>query len=244
MSLSREHTARADLQEGIVLHTQSYRETSLLVDVFTHHHGRLRLLGKGARRGRHPLSHSLRPFNQVGLAWTGRGDLPVLTVAEPMDEAISLQGVALYCGFYLNELLLYLLPLQDAHDDVYPLYLDTLQRLQSGQEQEQTLRHFELRFLEAIGYGLLLEQDSEDMPIDAGKVYRYRVDQGAVPVRPDDVNGIAGDTLLALASGCLHGTQQLQEARRLMRDVMAHHLNGRKLKSRELFRTFGVMHTS
>lgn len=229
------------MHEAMVLHGRPYRETSLLVDVFTREHGRLRLLSKGARRGRHPLSHVLRPFNRVGLAWSGKGELPVLTGVEPMDDTIALQGGALYCGFYLNELVLYLLPLQDAHGGVYQLYLETLQRLQRGEELEQALRHFELRFLDEVGYGLMLELDAEGAPIDPMQLYRYQSDQGATRVQPHDARGIQGDTLLALAAGRSLTKAQLQQARRLMRDVMSHHLNGRKLKSRELFKTYGGM---
>ena len=41
---------RVDQQPGFVLHSYPYRETSLIVEVFSRDHGRIGLVAKGARR--------------------------------------------------------------------------------------------------------------------------------------------------------------------------------------------------
>ena len=226
----------APMDQAIILHCQSYRETSLFVDVLTERHGRLRLLCKGARRGRHPLSRSLRPFSRVRLSWTGRGELPVLTAAEPCEPSpSSLEGTGLFCGFYVAELLLKLLALQDAHPEVYRLSLDTLQALERGADLQATLRIFEVALLDEIGYGLLLDEDAKGQPIRADQTYHYRLEEGAVPAAAGK-DGIHGSTLMALRQRHFSDQLQLGEAKRLMRGVLKYYLNGRPLKSRELFK--------
>ncbi len=227
---------RGAADEAIVLHVQPYRETSLFVDLLTRQHGRLRLLAKGARRGRHPVSQVLRPFNPVRVAWAGYRELPVLTAAESLDQTFSLRGTALFCGFYLCELLVRLLPAQDPHPGLHALLLHALGQLESGRDEQPILRAFELAFLESLGYGLRLDEDAAGQPIDPATTYVYHPEQGAVITDAGVRNGIRGVTLLALAQGEWGDEQLALEAKRLLRGVIHHLLNGRPLKSRELFK--------
>lgn len=224
------------LDRAIILHCQPYRETSLLIDAFTEHHGRVRLLGKGVRRGPHPLSEILHSLNHIRLSFTGRGDLPVLTGAEQAEGgSLAPQGTALYCGFYLAELVLRLLTTHDPHPGVFGLCLDTLRQLQTGRGLQQTLRGFEIALLAEIGYGLRLDEDAEGRAIEPARCYVYHPDQGAVETNPATPGIVQGSTLLALGERVFSDAVQLREAKRLMRGVLHHHLNGRALKSRELF---------
>ena len=223
------------LDRALILRSQAYRETSLLVDVFTEQHGRLRVLGKGVRRRRPPLAGRLRSLSCVQLSWVGRGDLPVLTAAEPVEDDSRLEGAALYCGFYLAELLLRLLPLHDSQPGVFALCHETLLRLATGSALQPILRGFELALLDALGYGLRLDRDTEGRPIVADQRYPYDPEQGAVAMNPPSAGLVHGATLHALNQGRFTHAAQLQEAKQLMRGVLQHHLDGRPLKSRELF---------
>jgi DNA repair protein RecO (recombination protein O) len=238
MSTAAEDSGRVLLQQAVVLHRRAYRESSLLLDICTAAHGRLRLLAKGVRQGRHPRSHLLQPFVLLRLSWAGRGELPVLTAVEPAGPAISLDGPALFCGFYMNELLLHLLPPHDPHPAVFRLYLDALRQLGTSASHEKVLRIFETALLEEIGYGLSLDQEAEGREIDPAKVYAYVLDQGPVEAEELAAEGVHGATLLGLKSGRLENPEALQEAKRLMRRVIQHYLNGRILKSRDLFKAY------
>jgi DNA repair protein RecO (recombination protein O) len=232
-----DNRSRYLLDRAIILHCQPYRESSLFVDVFTEHNGRLRLLCKGARRGKHPLAEVLRSLNRVRVSFIGRGDLPLLTAAEQADGGgLALEGTALLCGFYLSELLVRLLPTHDPHPGVFGLCLDTLQQLATGHALQQTLRVFEIGLLEEIGYGLRLDEDTEGRAIDPDRCYAYYPDQGAVEMNPATPGVVQGTTLLALGERQFSDDTQLREAKCLMRRILHHHLNGRPLKSRELFR--------
>src|ERR1043165_6257116 len=94
------------MDKGYVLHSYPYRETSLLLQVWTEQHGRFGLVAKGARRPKSPTRTLLAPFQPLVLSWFGRGELKTPKSAEPAAAARPLAGASLFCAFYLNELLL------------------------------------------------------------------------------------------------------------------------------------------
>jgi DNA repair protein RecO (recombination protein O) len=56
-----------NLQAGFILHQQNYRESSLIIDVFTQSFGRVSLLAKGVRRQKSPYLGLLRPFMPLNI---------------------------------------------------------------------------------------------------------------------------------------------------------------------------------
>lgn len=227
---------RVLLEDAYVLHRRPYLESSALVDILSLHHGRLRLLAKGVRRGKSALP--LQPFLPLRLSWTGGAELPLFTAAEAAGTAPGLSGTALYCGFYLNELLLHLLPSRDPCPAVFRLYRDSLARLQAETERESALRFFELGLLEEIGYGLALDPE-----IDPARHYLYVIEQGLVEIEAAGTESISGATLLGLMRGRLEHAGELREAKRLLRRLLNHYLDGRPLKSRTLFQSAAAIHT-
>jgi DNA repair protein RecO (recombination protein O) len=236
----RERLTEAFLDEAIVLHLRPYRETSSLVDLFSRERGRLRLLAKGVRRGRRNPS-DLAPFARIRYAVGGRGDLRLLTTHERVSAWPRLEGESLYCGFYVAELILRLLPLEDPHPSIYDLSIALLHELAQGSNYEPLLRCFERGLLEELGYGLNLLEDLAGEPIEAGACYRYHPDQGAERML-NAQGGIPGSALIALARGEFNQPADLAWSKRLMRSVLDAHLEGRPLKSRELFQTFVRRH--
>lgn len=149
-------------------------------------------------------------------------------------------GGTLLSGFYLNELLLRLLPRHDPHRELFDQYADALGGL--IQEASPALRVFEKRLLAALGYGLNLEREAPaGGPIETDAVYRYEAEQGPVRVGDADRAGICvrGATLLALAKEEFLTPGQLREARILLRDVLDRHLGERPLKTRTVMRALG-----
>lgn len=227
---------RVYLQDAFLLHRRPYRETSLLLNLLTREFGVVGLVAKGARRGRGQQAALLRPFCPLSLSWAGRSNLPTLTAVEARGTSWNLLGKALFCGFYLNELLVRLLPAQDPQPGVFALYEAALQGLASGKSLEKHLRLFELALLDELGYGPDLHREA-----DSGRVvhpdghYRYQAEMGLYAASPG-VGAVRGSTLLGLRNGHLNGVDALNEAKRLMREILHHHLGGRPLKSRELFK--------
>jgi DNA repair protein RecO (recombination protein O) len=179
----------------------------------------------------------LQPFQPLLIGFSGRGEVKTLTAFEASATPTQLQGRILFCGFYLNELLMHLLGRSDPHERLFEVYTEALQQLRQSENPDRVLRWFEIELLNELGYGLLLEHEAETgVPIEPNERYHYELERG--PVRGSG-NGstVRGRTLLQLAG---RGGEDLdkegwREARELMRKVISHHLGGRVLKSRELF---------
>lgn len=226
------------LERCLLLHRRDFSNTSLLVEVFSAAHGRFPAVAKGARRGRAPTAALLQPFQPLWLAWSGRGEVRTLGKVEAAGAPLTLRGDALYCGFYLNELLMRLLARQDPHEDLFAFYVAALEDLANGQGLDRVLRRFELRLLQVLGYGLVLDREADTgRPVSPAGRYCYVPERGivaAIDGTPDET--LSGATLLRLAAEEPPEGGQIREARRLLRAALAPHLGPRPLASREFFR--------
>jgi DNA repair protein RecO (recombination protein O) len=230
--------ARQDNQPGYVLHTYPYRETSLVVETFTRLHGRVAMIARGAKRPHSALRGNIMAFQPLGLSWSGRGELRLLLRAEWQGGQQRLQGRALLCGFYLNELLLKLLPREDAHEQLYLAYQAALARLAAEPEPDAVLRRFEKALLRELGYALALDRDSASgAAIDAGLSYAYDPERGPVAVNGAVAAGLvlSGRTLLAIVHDDYTDPTTLQQAKALMRLLISHRLEEKPLNSRRIF---------
>ena len=236
--MSGSNPKRITLQSAYVLHTRPYRDTSLLVEIFSHDYGRLGLVARGVRTGKSRFANLLQPFTPLLLSWSGQGELATLTAAEAAGVAPRLNGELMLSGFYLNELLMRLLQRGDAHPVLFETYITSLASLAEQTEQEPILRIFEHRLLQEIGYGLILDHDViSGKVIDPVARYHYLPEQGPVCSTGQEQDGILirGRTLLAIGKDDYSDAEVRQEAKRLMRAALAVHLGDRPLKSRELF---------
>lgn len=228
---------RIDNEAAFVLHTRPWRETSLIVDVLSRRHGRLGLIARGARRQGAGLKARLIAFQPLALSWFGKTQLRTLHAVEWQGGGLMLRGHALMCGFYLNELLLRLLPEGDSHETLYDRYAATLADLASQADVEPVLRRFELDLLSELGYAQPLGHLSDGGAIDPGRRYGFEagvgVIAGVIPPRREQADYL-GKTLLDLASGDLADPATLAEGKILMRALLAHYLGDRPLATRQL----------
>jgi DNA repair protein RecO (recombination protein O) len=233
---------RIESQPGFVLHALPYRETSLLVEVFSRDHGRIGLVARGVRgvRGQ-PLRALLQPLQPLHLGWSGRGDLARLDAVEAAGAAFVASGDAMLSAFYLNELLLRLLPRGEAQVGLFWRYLQALDALQRESATAWELRRFERDLLAELGYALRLEVEADGVtPVRPDRRYRYDAEQGARPV-PDTVAGATpGVALLGLARDERPDPEAMRALRRLMRQVLRHHLGGRELRSWQVLSDLGA----
>ncbi len=224
------------LTPAFVLHQRPYRETSLLLDVFTEQAGRISLVARGVRQQKRRQNNPFQLFQPLWLSWFGRGDLLTLGQVESTDPAFLLRGSASLCGLYINELLMRLLNIQHPEPAVFVLYQQTLARLAAADQIEVSLRLFEWQLLDALGYGLDLQTDAFGDVIQAAIYYRFQPEQGLIPDSGPPANGsIAGRSLQQLQQAQQFDTQALAEIKQLMRTVLNYYLDGKPLKSRALF---------
>ncbi len=232
-------------QIAYILHKRPYRETSSILEVLTRDYGRVALMARGCRGARSKTAGSLLLFTPLLVSWQGRGSLPYLKSVERADlKAPVLKSKALLSAMYINELLMYLLHKHDVHEDVFEHYHHCLYALQNQDSLEISLRQFEIKLLELLGFGLSLHAEADTGEVIlADSMYYYYLEHGPVRSRKsgsDKVPLISGACLLALSDhaypALAENRQHLAEIKALMRFVIAHHLGNKTLKSRELFR--------
>lgn len=231
-------------EPAFVLHSYPFRETSLILDVFSRGHGRLALMARGARRPKSSLRGVLMSFQPLLLSWFGKGEVHTLHSAEWQGGQPYLQGTALMCGFYLNELLLNLLARGDPHEQLFDYYRATLHRLANENDHAATLRCFEKHLLQELGYALVLGHEAgSDEAIRPEVCYRYIVDRGPLPDDggPEDGNvqtgmPVLGKTLLDMAADDYADPVTAQQSKQLMRMLLNHYLGGKILSTRELIK--------
>ena len=225
---------RADHEPGYVLHTYPYKETSLIVEAFTRGHGRVALLARGARRPRSAMRGVLLAFYPLRLGWSGSADLATLITAEWAGGLPPLAGRALMCGFYLNELILRLLPREDPHEALFDAYGEALARLTAAEPFPALLRSFEKRLLAELGYAPVFDRDAQSgAPIEPAGSYVYEPDRGPVRSSHGDLV-ISGRTLLDLAADDYSRSETRDEARYLMRALIGQRLHGQVLHTRSV----------
>jgi len=230
------HKHRLEDEPAFVLHSYLYRETSLVLEVLSRNYGRLALVARGARRPRSALRGLLMSFQPLTMSWFGKHELRTLHSAEWQGGQPQLQGKALLCGFYLNELLLNLMARDDPHDQLFDYYQLTLQRLAHEQDHAATLRCFEKHMLQELGYALLLEHDADSGElIESTAHYRYVIEYGASK-NSEQGMPILGKTLQDMATDDYRDPLSAQQSKQLMRMLLNHHLAGKPLHTRELIK--------
>jgi DNA repair protein RecO (recombination protein O) len=227
---------RKSLEPAWLLHHRPWSDTSRILDFITRDHGRVTLFAHGARRPRSPLRAVLRPFAPLLVSWSGRADGGTLTAAEAGAAIAPLAGTRLLSGFYLNELLLKLLPKEDRHETVYDAYATAVAGLAAGEEQ-RPLRAFERVLLDELGYGLDLSRDAgSGGPVEGDRYYHFEPGRGVLAVRDADPGPDihAGRAVLAVARGEFALPEAQRAARGIYGAAIAHCLEGRGLASRDV----------
>ena len=233
-------TERVALVPAYMLHQQPWRETSRIVEIWSREHGRVGLVARGARRPRSPYRSLLQPFLPLLVSWSQRSELGNLGAVEAAGARAELHGRALMTAYYLNELLLRLLPRLDAHPLLYDRYAHTLQVLSGPmQPRASAVRIFEKHLLAAAGYGLNLDRATpHDAPVQADEQYLYDFDAGPRPLAGRRASGhvFPGRALLALHLERLDDADDLRAVRRLLHIALRRHLGERPLKTSQVMR--------
>ena len=230
--------ARVSLEPAWILHHYPYRDSSLLLEVFSREYGRIGLIARGARSAKGRWQNQLQMLRPLLLSWNMRGELGTLTGVDSRGGVMDVYpGRQVLCACYLNELLMRLLTRHDPHPELFAAYEDAL--LMLGTAEEQALRLFEKRLLQALGYGLLLDCEYDSgAAVFAENLYEYRLEKGPVKCRQAADNGVflQGASLLALHRDNLQDRQVCREVKKLMRAALALYLGERPLRTREVLR--------
>jgi DNA repair protein RecO (recombination protein O) len=221
-----------ELEPAWLLAQRPYRDSSQLLEVFTSSCGRVGLVARGVRTPKSRLRGVLQPFAPLLLSWQAGGELGTLRSAEAGGHAVTLHGERVFHGWYVNELLLRLLPRDAPHPYLYAVYETLLPQLAgTAVEAEVALRLFEKRLLADLGYGLRLPDT-----LDPARRYRYDADRGAVEDAAAGEQAFDGAGLIAIREERLDDPAVRITARRLLRAALRMQLGGRELESARLLR--------
>lgn len=234
---------RVSLHPAFILHRYPFNETSLILDAFTQDYGRISLVARGARQPNSRFRGLLRPFTPLQLSWSGKTELMSLSAVEPNAGVHQLTGPALLSGFYLNELLVRLLPRSDPYVRLFTCYQQTLHALQHPEALEPSLRLFERELLLELGFGLSLHTEAiTGESVHPERNYTFVLEQGLVETPRSTASQLVfqGKQLLAFHQGHLTEPDDLRVARQLMRLALNALLGNKPLRSRDFFRAVKI----
>ena len=240
-------TQRISNEPAYVLHRYDWSESSLILDVFTRHHGRVALVARGAKKPSSSFRPILLPLQPLHLAFGGDAEIRNLKSAEWQGGHVMPSGEALLSGYYLNELLMRLLARDDAHPLLFDAYAATVQLLasQSADTLQLALRAFELHLLKGIGLLPRLDLETATLaPVLPGQRYVLLAETGLRLAHDDDRASLAGEQWLALqqalgeralfvdtVSACVAGANELKIQ---LRALLHYHCGVRVLKTRQM----------
>ncbi|NHZ88902.1 DNA repair protein RecO [Massilia sp. CCM 8733] len=223
-------------QPAFVLHSYPYKETSLIVDMFTRDFGRVGLVAKGAKRPLSKLRGVLQTFQPLQAAWSGRSELRTLIDAEWVGGMLPLEKTALLCGFYLNELLVKLIARDDPHPLLFDHYVSTLNQLAHNEPAPVVLRKFERALLKETGVAADLTRcTSTRAAVEPEGDYVVDPERGARPARAGDSwPVVCGKTLLDMEREDYGDPVTQAQSKLLLRFLLAHQLGGATLNTRQI----------
>lgn len=231
-----EKDSRVAGQPGFVLHSYPYKETSLIVDVFSRDYGRVALIAKGAKRPHSKLRGVLQTFQPLSVGWSGKAEVRTLTSAEWIGGLLPLERSALLCGFYLNELLVKLIARDDPHPALFDHYIATLNQLAHAEPAPIVLRKFERALLKETGVGgNFTICTTTGLPVEAERNYVVDPERGPRLAHPaDNTPRVLGKTLLDMEREDYADNTTQMQSKFLMRFLLAHHLGGAPLNTRQI----------
>lgn len=233
-------------EPAYILHRYDWSESSLILEVFTRHHGRIALVAKGVKKPTSQFRPVLLPLQPLLLSWGGDAEVRTLKAAQWQGGHVMPTGEALISGGYLNELLMRLLARDDPHAGMFDHFTLAVQLLaERGDAQQLILRAFELLLLRDIGLLPDLAREGSTLaPLDDDRAYVLVPESGLRPAHGDDAHHLSGaqwlalqqaldshDPLIATLRACAGGQQAMQPQ---LRQLLHYHSGVRVFQTRQL----------
>ena len=227
---------RNEVLHGYLIHHRKYREKSHIVHLFTQEYGRV----DGILRQTPPPQ-----YQPIRLQATGKSELKNFTKLEILNQPVFFHGDAFFAGFYLNEIVLRLCPLEEAMPQTFEQYQLTLLQLQQLVSHKQAslflrqiLRQFEHVLLQELGYAIDFSVDANQQEISPFQQYQFQLNDGFLPVSRASRSTLEGALITSMQSyedGQDFSHEQLQLLGKLYRQMISSLLGDRPLKSRQLW---------
>ncbi len=240
-------TKRIGDEPAYVLHHYDWSESSLILEMFTRHAGRVAVVAKGVKKPSSSFRSVLLPLQPLRVSYGGDADIRTLKSVDWVGGHVMPTGEALLSGYYLNELLMRLLARDDPHVQVFDVYAPTVALLASAQTAllQPALRAFELLLLRALGLLPVLDAQTLTLKaLDPEQNYALVPEAGLRQAGPDDRYHLNGAQWLALHTAMQAGQPlsvlwqrpelALVALRTMLRQLLTHHCGVGALKTRQM----------
>lgn len=241
--------------KAYILKRSAYRETSYLLDVFTEEFGIISLIFKGAKNNKNSAkSQIVNLFNQVSIDFDHKKKSLTYIKSYEIIKPVNLFGIYLYCGFYLNEVLLKLLHKHDSYENLFHYYdflIDAFNfaQVESNKKIQCLIRYFEIHLLKEIGLGFDFEFDMSRQKIDKNKNYQLDFENGFIQTTQNNQSNqfINGLVLNQLSQLSLKKVQEIngnelehneKNALLLLRKMVDFSNPGKQIESREMIKEY------
>ena len=240
-------------EPAYVLHRYDWSESSLILEVFTRHHGRIALVAKGAKKPSSNFRPILLPLQPLHIAFGGDAEIRTLRSSEWIGGHVMPTGEALMSGYYLNELLMRLLARDDPHPALFDAYALTVHiiaqefRKEAAGEKvlEVALRAFELMLLREIGFLPTLQSQTASLAELSTEVNYVLVPEGGLrAAHAEDRSSLTGAQWLSLQTALDSDTpfslllqacsSCVQPLKTQLRTLLHYHCGVATLKTRQM----------
>ncbi|MBN1255644.1 MAG: DNA repair protein RecO [Deltaproteobacteria bacterium] len=193
--------------DGVVLHRTDFKESDLIITLYTADLGKVSGIAKGAKRSKRRFVNNLQPFSYIRIVYSeGRGGLIRLDEADMIQPFFRISediSKVLY-GSYFLEMVKEMTGEKESNLQLFELLVTFLSLLNDSPLREEYPRIFELRFLDLLGYRPRLTECSicnQILPPDNDAWFSYR--HGGAVCKRCQVNArgaiaISGETLRAM----------------------------------------------
>lgn len=242
---------RTNEEPAFVLHRYDWSESSLVLEVFSRHHGRIAIVAKGVKRPTSQFRPVLLPLQPLHLSFSGDAEVRTLKAAHWQGGHVMPTGEALLSGCYLNELLMRLLARDDPHERLFDHYAQAVELLaERADAQQLVLRAFELVLLRDIGLLPDLSREGSTLsPLEPEQPYVLAPDSGLRLAHDNesgdgDAHALSGEQwcqiqaalnadagLVAMLRACAPGLQALRPQ---LRSLLHYHCGVRVFRTRQL----------
>ena len=237
-------------EPAYVLHRYDWSESSLILEIFTRHHGRMALVAKGAKKPSSSFRPVLLPLQMLHVNFGGDAEIRTLKSAEWQGRHIMPTGDSLLSGYYLNELVLTLLAREDPHPALFDVYAQTVAVLASESSSQSlilqaALRTWELLLLREVGFLPQLDVQTLTLqPLQAETAYRLIPEGGLCLAKPENRASLLGARWMQLHAALSDATPfqaslpvcaTLNTALKpQLRALLHHHCGVKNLRTRQM----------
>lgn len=224
------------LISAYVIHTRPFQDNKILLDLLTLEMGLVRAVYRLPKKEARVIPG---PFLRYQVQLKGRTELKTVYVLESSEPASTLEGLRLFAGMYVHEILLKLLPSNLPLAIFFELYQWLIHSLHSNAPVAPLLRRFEHALFEEIGSSINLAMTATGNVLDAEAMYRFDIRFGLRPYYGDKPKQlpdlfVTGQMALDYSDGLWGRADVVRLAKTLHRCWLDHLLEGKEVAARRL----------